>query len=88
MFEDDNKLTLVGDNGEETICEILFTHEANGKNYVVFEIVETEEVTAAIYSPDQEDGSEGAFADIETEEEWEMLEKLLDQYYEDLESNE
>ncbi len=88
MFEDDNKLTLVGDNGEETICEILFTHEANGKRYVVFEIIETEEVTAAVYSPDNEDASEGAFSDIETDEEWEMLEKLLDQYYEDLESQE
>ena len=86
MLEDDNKLTLVGENGEETVCEILFTHEANGKKYVVFEILDTEEVTAAVYSPDKEDQSEGEFLDIETDEEWEMLDELLDKYYEELES--
>lgn len=88
MFEDDNKLTLIGDNGEETMCEILFTHEANGKKYVVFEILDTEEVTAAVYSPDNEDQSEGAFSDIETDEEWEMLDKLLDQFYDEQEEKE
>ncbi len=88
MLEDDNKLTLVGDDGEETVCEILFTHEANGKKYVVFEILDTEEVTAAVYSPDNQDQSEGEFLDIETDEEWEMLDELLDKYYEELESKE
>ncbi|MGE4319961.1 MAG: DUF1292 domain-containing protein [Acholeplasmataceae bacterium] len=88
MLQDDNKLTLVGEDGSETICEILFTHEANGKKYVVFEIADTEEVTAAVYLPDNEDQSEGEFSDIETEEEWEMLDKLLDAYYQDLESEE
>ncbi|MFA6800644.1 MAG: DUF1292 domain-containing protein [Acholeplasmataceae bacterium] len=85
MFEDDNKLTLVGEDGTETVCDILFTHEHNGKKYVVFEIIENEEVTAAIYTPNNDDQSEGEFSDIETDEEWDMLEKILDQYYEDLE---
>lgn len=83
---EDNKLTLVSDDGTETICEVLFTHEHEGKNYVVFEIIESGEVTAASYEPDQ-DESEGAFKDIETDEEWDMLERLLDDYYNDLEAD-
>ncbi|QWB96548.1 DUF1292 domain-containing protein [Mycoplasmatota bacterium] len=85
MLEEDKKLTLVGDNGEETVCEILFTHHANGKKYVVFEMLDSEEITAAVYAPQENDESEGTFLDIETDAEWDMLEKLLDQYFEDLE---
>lgn len=83
MFENDKQLTLVDADGKETMCEILFTHEANDKNYVVFEVLDTEEVTAAVYVP-REDESEGDFLDIETDEEWDMLEKLLENYYNDL----
>lgn len=81
---DDNKLTLVSDDGTEVMCNILFTHEKEGTHYVVFEMIESGEVTGAIYEPD-EDESQGTFKDIETEEEWEMLETLLDSYYKDLE---
>ncbi len=86
MFDEDKRLTLVDDNGEETICEILFTHEANGKKYVVFEVLDSEEVTAAVYTPDEANESEGAFSDIETDEEWDMLEKVLEKFYDDLET--
>ncbi len=85
MLSEDKQLTLVDDNGEETVCEILFTHEANGKKYVVFEVLDSEEVTAAIYTPDVDDESEGVFSDIETDEEWDMLEQVLEKFYDDLE---
>lgn len=84
MFENDKQLTLVDADGKETMCEILFTHEANNKKYVVFEVLDTEEVTAAVYVP-RDDESEGDFLDIETDAEWDMLEKLLENYYNDLE---
>lgn len=81
---EDNKLTLISEDGSETICEVLFTHENSGKNYVVFEIIESGEITAAVYEPDA-DESEGAFKDIETDEEWDMLDRLLDNFYQELE---
>ena len=52
------------------------------KNYVVFEFVDTHEVSAARYIPGESD-DEGAFEDIETEEEWDMLDKVLQSYYDD-----
>ena len=76
---DDNKLTIITDEGEET-ATILFTFEDNGKNYVVFELDETEEVSAAIFVPD-ENGDEGELIDIETEEEWDLVEEVLEEYF-------
>ena len=78
----DNQMILTDQDGNESVCEILFTHEHEGKNYVVFEFVDTHEVSAARYIPGESD-DEGAFEDIETEEEWDMLDKVLQSYYDD-----
>ena len=84
---EDNQLTIIDENGNERVCEILFTHKANGKNYVVFEFLDTEEISAAIYTP-EEDSEEGFLSDIETDEEWDMLDELLDSFYDSLEQSE
>jgi len=78
----DNQMIVTDQDGNESVCEILFTHEHEGKNYVVFEFVDTHEVSAARYIPGESD-DEGAFEDIETEEEWDMLDKVLQSYYDD-----
>ncbi|MDY0074331.1 MAG: DUF1292 domain-containing protein [Acholeplasmataceae bacterium] len=80
----DNQMIVTNENGDEAICDILFTHEANGKHYVVFEFVDTHDVSAAIYLPG-ESADEGTFADIETDEEWDMLDQVLQSYYDELE---
>ena len=86
MLKED-QIVVTKEDGTEIVCNILFTHEANGKSYVVFEFSDTEEISAAIYeASDQED--EGTFYDIETEEEWEMLDQLLEQYFDELEDEE
>ena len=82
----DNEIVIVKDDGTEVVCEIIFTHEANGKNYVVFSMPGEEEITAAVYVP-SENGEEGDLLDIETDEEWDMLDELLDQYFDDLEES-
>lgn len=76
---DDNKLTIIYD-GEEVMADILFTHfsEQFGKNYVVFQFSDRDEVSAAVYV-ETKDG-EGFFEDVQTEEEWEMLDELLENY--------
>ncbi|MBQ9744062.1 MAG: DUF1292 domain-containing protein [Clostridia bacterium] len=82
---DDRKMSFIDDEGKETICEILFTYHSDefNKNYVVFMDTETEEVSAGIYNSDDE--GEGDLFPVETEEEWAMLEELLEEYAESLE---
>lgn len=80
----DNKLTIITDGVEEE-ATILFTFTNNDKNYVVFEFDESEEVSAAIFVPNV-DSNEGELIDIETEEEWEMIEDALNDYFNELEN--
>lgn len=78
---DDRTLTITTDNGEEILCEILFTTHSNefNKDYVVFVEKGTNNASAAIYTPT--DNGEGTLTQITSEEEWNMLEELLDDYY-------
>jgi uncharacterized protein YrzB (UPF0473 family) len=87
-MEKENRLTFIDEDGNEILCEILFTFESKefNKNYVLFYPVdggdeEDVEVMAASYLP-SEDG-EGDLQAIETEEEWDMIEKVLDQFEEE-----
>lgn len=82
MLKDD-QMVVTNANGDEAVCDILFTHEANGKSYVVFEFVDSHEVSAAIYIPGATE-EEGTFADIETDAEWDMLDQVLQAYYDEL----
>lgn len=79
-MEKENIITIVHEDGEFA-AEILFTHEdeVTKKKYIVFQNMETEEISAAIYVEESE--TEGYFEDIETDEEWDMLDDLLDEYF-------
>ncbi|MDY0346838.1 MAG: DUF1292 domain-containing protein [Acholeplasma sp.] len=76
---DENKLTIILD-GEEVMCDILFTHfsEQYEKNYVVFQFSDRDEISAAVFV--ETENGEGFFEDVQTEEEWEMLDELLENY--------
>ncbi len=47
---DDRTLTLYTENGDETLCDILFTYfdEDRNKNYVVFKVRETAPVSLTL----------------------------------------
>jgi len=77
---EENQMIVTNAEGEESVCEILFTHEHNGKNYVVFEFLDSHEVSAAVYVVGETE-DEGTFLDIETDEEWDMLDKVLQAYF-------
>jgi len=81
----ENQMIVTSPDGVESVCEILFTHEHNGKNYVVFEFVDSHEISAAVYEPGETE-EEGTFSDIESDEEWDMLDKALQAYYDDLDA--
>ncbi len=82
----EEKLVIIKDN-EESLATILFTYKKGEKNYVVFEFDETEEISAAVFQS-SEDEKEGILSDIETDEEWDMIDEVLQQYFDELESEE
>lgn len=77
-------VTLIGDNNEKIICDILFTYysEVFDKNYVVFNPRGTDECSAASYVT-KEDGTSD-LSEITSDDEWAELEELLDEYYENI----
>ena len=88
-MEKDNKLVYIDEKGNEVLCEILFTFDSEefNKSYVLFYPVGEEnqdevEVMAASYTP-LEDGSVGELNEIETDEEWNLIEDTLDSFSDD-----
>ena len=79
----DRTLTLIEDDGTEILCDILFTYhwEKLNKDYVVFQVRATGEISAASYTSTDE--TTGSLDRIENEEEWTMLEELLNDYAEE-----
>lgn len=84
MISDERMTFMVKDNeGKDVECEVLFTFEAEdtGKNYMVYTDHAVDEegntkVYASIYTP----GSETTKLEpLETEEEWEKVEMVLEE---------
>lgn len=71
-------IVMENENGEKVECAVLFTYksEERGRDYVVFIDGKAGTIGAARY------GDNGAIYEIESEEEWDMLQKLLDDYAE------
>ena len=96
MEHGENQITIVDQDGNEQLCEVLFTFESEdfGKSYVLFqqvgEVEEDEdgpEIHAYAFAP-TDDGGDGELIPIETEEEWDMVEEMLNTFYEEQEDEE
>ncbi|SFA38530.1 Uncharacterized protein YrzB, UPF0473 family [Parageobacillus thermantarcticus] len=84
MEHGDRHITVVDEDGNEQLCEILFTFESEdfGKSYVFyypvgaeFEDEEETEVHVSAFIPGNGE-QEGELLPIESEEEWEMIEEV------------
>src|SRR5699024_2425118 len=78
----------VDDEGNEDLYQILLTFESeeHEKSYVLVHPISTEdeEVEVFAFSYTEADGGlEGQLNDIETEEEWDMIEEVLGAFIED-----
>ena len=82
---DNNKMTfkVLGDDGKEIECEVLFTFESDEtkKNYIVYTDNTLDEqgnikVYASIYNPNEENT---ALIPIESEKEWKIIETILEE---------
>ncbi len=79
----DDYITLVDEEGNEELYQILLTFESDdfNKNYVlVYPATADDEEEVELYAfsyenPDED--LEGQLADIETDEEWDMIEEVL-----------
>ena len=77
----DNTFTVIGDDGKEIKCEVLFTYEdeKTKKNYIAYTDNTLDEegntkVFASIFNPEEENP---VLLPIETDEEWKLIEGIL-----------
>ena len=82
-----NKFSIINKDGEEIICEILFTFESDEtkKNYIVYTDNSKDEegnikVYASVYKPNSENNE---LLPIETDREWRVIETILDSIQEE-----
>jgi uncharacterized protein YrzB (UPF0473 family) len=88
----ENQLTFIDEEGNEILCQILFTFHSDDfkKDYVLFYPVGQEEseeqidVMAASYTAEEENGS---LSPVETDEEWEMIEDMLEKFEDNMEEH-
>ncbi|MBD7983079.1 DUF1292 domain-containing protein [Sporosarcina sp. Sa2YVA2] len=82
-------MTVVDEHGQEHVCEVIFTFDSEdfGKSYVLYHILGDEEVSddeeveihASAFIP-SEDNEDGELLPIETDEEWDMIEEMLNTF--------
>ncbi len=81
---EDRTLRVVDEEGNEKDFEIVLTFKSDqtGKSYVVYkEPGDSDEVFAASYDENDTDG--GALVPIESDEEWDIIEEVLNTFMEE-----
>ncbi|MFC6294690.1 DUF1292 domain-containing protein [Lactiplantibacillus daoliensis] len=86
--QDEEKITLVDDDGNETLFNILFTFDSKdfGHSYILLypaDAAEDEEVDIQAYIFNPEDEDNGDLKPIESNEEWDMVEEILNTFLAD-----
>jgi uncharacterized protein YrzB (UPF0473 family) len=86
----EDTLVLTDELGNELTATIILTFESEefNKSYVVYKLDDDEEDEYHAASFDPEDGDEGTLGQIETDEEWDLIEEVLESFLEDEEETE
>ncbi|MBQ6476845.1 MAG: DUF1292 domain-containing protein [Bacilli bacterium] len=86
-MKENNKFTVLDENGKEVTCEILFTFdsEETKKSYIVYTDNTTDDegnvkVYASIFDPNAKNTE---LIPIETDREWKIVETILESIQED-----
>lgn len=87
---DENLITLIDEEGNETLYEILFTFHSDDydRSYVLLVPEETHDdeevlVEAYAYTETGDDDDLGELEEIDSDEEWDMVEEVLNTYLTD-----
>lgn len=89
--EDEQLITLIDDKGNEELYQVLFTFDSEdyGKSYVLLypqgaSEDEEVEIQAFSFTPDANgDASQGDLYPIEDDDEWDMVEEVLNTFLDD-----
>ncbi|WP_461225836.1 DUF1292 domain-containing protein [Lacticaseibacillus suihuaensis] len=89
--EDEQLITLIDDKGNEDLYQVLFTFDSDdyGKSYVLLypqgaSEDEELEIQAFSFTPDENgDASQGDLFPIEDDDEWAMVEEVLNTFLAD-----
>ncbi|QBP40827.1 DUF1292 domain-containing protein [Paenisporosarcina antarctica] len=96
MEHGQQNITIIDDNGTEQLCEVLFTFESEefNKSYVLYYPIAAEEdeneeieIHASAFTP-SEDGKDGDLLPIESDEEWDVIEEMLNTFLDEEEDEE
>ncbi len=85
----DNQFVFIDEEGNETLCEVIFTYECeeNGKNYVFFNALDEKDENGNVVVGVASFKPKGEFFDelepVEEEDEWTMLEEVFKSYVEE-----
>lgn len=88
MEHGEKQITVIDENGNEQLCEVLFTFDSDEfkKSYVLYFPIGAEEddneeieIHASSFIP-KEDGEDGELEPIESDEEWDMIEEMLNTF--------
>lgn len=83
---EESYITVVDEDGNESLYQVLFTFESEdfGKNYVLIYpagATDDDDIELQAYSyVESEDGTAGDLQPIETEEEWDMVDEVLNTF--------
>lgn len=87
-MEEKNTIKLTNENGEEIVCDILFTFdsEETGKSYIVYTDNSKDEngkvrVFASIYHPND---PKTRLEDIKADKEWKIIDTILQTLQEEI----
>lgn len=81
---EEKRLEVIDENGKTQLFEIVLTFHSDelGKSYVVYkEPGDSDEVFAASFNEEEKDG--GQLSAIETDEEFDMIEEVLNTFLDD-----
>lgn len=87
MENQEQQITIIAEDGSEQLCEIIFTFDSDetGYSYVVYSPIGNDEDDDVIYAARytaNENGEDGDLHQIETDEEWDMVEEVINTFME------
>ncbi|MFJ7184207.1 DUF1292 domain-containing protein [Lysinibacillus xylanilyticus] len=93
MNEETQEFLIVGENGKEQKCRVVFTFDSDEKSYVLFSLIDEEgneipgDISAMTFDYDDNNGEMTNLQPVETDAEWEMINEvvltLLDEFEEE-----
>jgi len=91
-FMEDMSFTMENDDGEEVTYDVIcmFDSDETGKSYVVYtdNSIDDEGYARIFASVINEEGEDIRLSEIETDEEWDMVQGILDEMPEDADDEE